>query len=546
MKNNKRLAVWLCATLQIMGGTVFAQQLDPARAKLMDQRLEIAEQYLVAAGIEPPEQLDLAHLPQLRAEFERFLIDSSQQPLTAVNVETDSNGSASGSGVKAAPTLLEYLHPSPWNRFLRLQQFKAEALEQTKTVFVQTPGQPKPVPTLNPDHVLWKYSLSFNFSELSLSSADLATIHGAYNKYAGDGKNPVLAVSQSQDCKNPAEFVRCMRRVRAQDFFWRAVSGFNATLSYGQSPRVQQNIFIAPDTSVAKALHLYSGQIDFDPKSLFPSGTDWDNATKSLDAFVINKKAAIGNPCHVDVDCLRRLAAPPAKWAVVSAFVPTFTFKVQTQFDFVKNTGGEFIRSPFPEGHLWSLAFTADLRRAIPSLKARTDALSALKILNASSANQTQAECFITVPDAIAGSLYSYSLDSDNSDRRWEFQPDSCTRATDRVTPFKKAECESNGLVLKTNGTLTGYPRSSRRETLKLLVRSAGDNPIKCDVELRIQPGGQDSATRRLLLDYVDIALTPDILLDDKWFLELSRIASQVFGNTNLAKHEVISEEPRR
>jgi hypothetical protein len=70
---NKGLAILLCASLQILGGTTFAQQLDPAHAKLVDQRKEIARQYLAAAGIEPPEQLDLIHLPQLRAKFEKVL-----------------------------------------------------------------------------------------------------------------------------------------------------------------------------------------------------------------------------------------------------------------------------------------------------------------------------------------------------------------------------------------------------------------------------------------------------------------------------------------
>jgi hypothetical protein len=291
---------------------------------------------------------------------------------------------------------------------------------------------------------------------------------------------------------------------------------------------------------------LYSGQIDFDPKSLFPSGTDRDNAAKSLDVFEANKGLALRTPCGRDVDCLRRVSAPTRKWGIVSALVPTFTFKVQTQFDFIKTSGGEFIRPPFPEGHLWSLAFTADLRRAIPSIKARTDALSALKILNPSSNNPDLSTCSMTVPDPIAGSPYSYSLDSDNSDRSWEFQPNSCTVATDRATPFKKAECEVNGLVIKKNGNLVGYARTPGEETLKLIVKPGDGEPMKCDVHIKIRAGEQNSLAAQLLLDYVDISLTPEILLDDKWFLEFSRTAGRVFGVTKLAKHDVSSLEPQR
>jgi len=435
--------------------------------------------------------------------------------------------------------------------FLRLPQFKAEALEQTETVFIQAPDRPKPAPARNPDDILWKYSLSFNFSELSLSSADLATIYGAYGKFVNDGKKPVLAVSERQDRKNPAQLVDCLRRVRSQDFFWRAISGFSATLSYGQSPRVQQNIVIAPDTTVAKALHLYSGQIDFDPKSLFPSGTDWDNAAKSLDAFKIYKNAAIGRPCSGDADCVRVFAAPPKKWGIVVALVPTFRFKVQTQFDFIKTSGGEFIRSPFPENHLWSLAFTADLRRVIPSIKARTDALTALKVIKTSDEPEVlklrynDPKCSIPVPEAIAGSFYMYSL-SDSSEQVWEFCDETCSVPDKRSIPFKKAECEVNGLALKQNGTLVGYPHVPGSELLRVTATGRDGKKLECEVPLNVRPGEQDSVKTQFLLDYVDIALAPDILLDDKWFLEFSRTAARVFGITKLAKHDVSSLEPQR
>jgi hypothetical protein len=540
------LVVLLCVWFQMSGERAFAQGAGPDHPQLFNQRKEIARQYLLAAGIQAPEQLDLAHLPQLRAEFEKWLRRSSQQsssPNDQPSSAPATDGQSDDSNATAAPgALLKYLHPRKRDRVLRLPQFKADAQEQTKTVFVQTPDQPKPAPARNPDDVLWKYSLSFNFSELSLSSADLATIYGAYGKFVNDGKKPVLALSESKDCKNPAQLVDCLRRVRSQDFFWRAISGFSATLSYGQSPRVQQNIFIAPDTTVAKALHLYSGQIDFDPKSLFPSGTDWDNAAKSLDAFKIYKKEAIGDRCSGDdANCVRVLSAPPKKWGIVVALVPTFSFKVQTQFDFIKTSGGEFIRSPFPENHLWSLAFTADLRRIIPSIKARTDVLTALKATKTPDEPEVlklrsdDPKCSIPVPEAIAGSFYMYSL-SDSSEQVWEFCDETCSVPDKRSIPFKKAECEVNGLALKQNGTLMGYPKMPGSELLCVTATGRDGKKLECEVPLNVRPGGQDSVKTQLLLDYVDIALAPDILLDDKWFLESSRTAARVFGVTKLEK----------
>ena len=79
---NRRFLVLLCVSVQVLVGTVLAQQPDQHRATLIAQRKEIAKRYLAAAGLEPPEELDLAHLPQLRAEFNKFLSEPPQPPLS--------------------------------------------------------------------------------------------------------------------------------------------------------------------------------------------------------------------------------------------------------------------------------------------------------------------------------------------------------------------------------------------------------------------------------------------------------------------------------
>ena len=68
------LVVLLCVWFQMSGERAFAQGAGPDHPQLFNQRKEIARQYLLAAGIQAPEQLDLAHLPQLRAEFEKCYV----------------------------------------------------------------------------------------------------------------------------------------------------------------------------------------------------------------------------------------------------------------------------------------------------------------------------------------------------------------------------------------------------------------------------------------------------------------------------------------
>jgi hypothetical protein len=62
----------------------------------------------------------------------------------------------------------------------------------------------------------------------------------------------------------------------------------------------------------------------------------------------------------------------------LATLIPTFQFKKESQFDFIKQGGNVFVPAAFPEPSLNTFSFTFDLRRPIPSTKDRTDALNAM------------------------------------------------------------------------------------------------------------------------------------------------------------------------
>src|SRR2546427_8025743 len=147
---NRRFLVLLCVSVQVLVRTVLAQQPDQHRATLIAQRKEIAKRYLAAAGLEPPEELDLAHLPQLRAEFNKFLSEPPQPPLSTgdqpaaapdMHTETPNTNDTS-------KTVLDYLHPSPWNRFcgsrnLRLRRWNRRKQHLSRLLIGPSPRQPE-------------------------------------------------------------------------------------------------------------------------------------------------------------------------------------------------------------------------------------------------------------------------------------------------------------------------------------------------------------------------------------------------------------------
>jgi hypothetical protein len=507
-------------------------------------RLELVRGYLVAAGLHVPVKFDVEHLPELSAELRNWLDRQTALPTPRSEGDMTVPTQADVSGKAArldADHLINDLHLTKGERVLRLWQYKAEAQEQPRTVVVGGNQE------LNPDHVLWRHSLMFKFSELSLSSADLASIYDSYGKLKNFSEKTAdkdkLDLSQNPDCPNAstaATLIPCLRRVRTKDFFWRGLDGLTATVSMGQNPRFQQSGLLGP----GQAEHLYSGEIDFDPTYLFPNGSNWSDVTKALGAFNLSSvtakslRTALSERCALekgsqeegDSDCYFKALLFPTnptwRYKLLSAVIPTFTFKEQTQFDFIKNVGGEFVPPAFPNNHLWYVSFTTDLRRGVNVLKSKTDALDYVKVIQ-HKATKPLPECTVnSLPPATVGSLFLYALDDDDTSRIWKFTDEqSCSKKTG--TPYRKPECTANGISIKKNGTLVGYPADQRDNQLNITVWDSSETKHQdCKVTLKIMQSA--TIANKFVLDYLEIAISHEVLLDDRWFDQFRETAASV------------------
>jgi hypothetical protein len=506
--------------------------------KLQRERLELARQYLLLAGIDAPPELDVDHVDQLRKALRAWAIE----PMASTSVGT---GAFVQPAQKSPAPNITAFYPNTEERFVRLLQLQTNLQEQPGSIVID--GQP----SRNPDHMLSQFSLVGDLSQLFLSSSDLAVIYPAYKSLAPNSDAFSSGPCQRRDA-NEAEredFVNCLRRSRPRDILGRMLSGTTMTLSYGQSPRVQQGVLVEPGTPAASALHLFSGGFNFEPKSLFPTGTDWSNAAKALGLdkastspeWVANLKAfraALRERCGATSStsegpdllfsdaCLQDVAGLHKTREVIGALVPEVSFKVQTQFDFFKATGGQFIPAPFPQNHLWTVTFTNDLRNFIPTVGARGDAANALRTVEIVAGVQNAGSCHLPpLPPAQAGSLFSFDLDNDGqTSRQWQLE--NCTLQA--VDPYaaKKPVCSLNGLSLSPTGILSGFPTGAVRDlTLKIKVSDFVGHSQNCETLLHVDPSLRLQAHDEILLDYLEISVSPEVLLDETWYTSFRELA---------------------
>ena len=328
-------------------------------------------------------------------------VNISQAPAAATpfpDLLKEMNSWAALPDSKALPGLDKLIgdtFPKPWERMARSSQFKVEGQEQPKTVLAYpSTTATTPLPILNPDHVLFKYTVLSRASDYFPTTQDVADQVKAYTD-AGGTKLAATATVLCQAGHTLDAIASCLSKTRKRDFFYRFVSGFSGTFSYSDNPEVVQNILITSGTAEAHRNRLFSGEVVFDPSNVFVSGTDWKNAVTAAGIYepgVLDKlKVKAHTACYGKKDeqlsaeptkqCLNKLAGPTGWKAIGAAFLPTVDYKIQTQFDFIKS-GANFIEPPYPLGHLYDFSFTQDFRRVFPTAKQREDAVGALTIVH--------------------------------------------------------------------------------------------------------------------------------------------------------------------
>jgi hypothetical protein len=178
-------------------------------------------------------------------------------------------------------------------------------------------------------------------------------------------------------------------------FFERFLSGLSGNVSWSERDEVQQGILV---NSFSATQHYGpAGEIDFDPASLFITGTNWKAAVnalkdikvdtakffrddgKSLEARCFVKDST---PYATAEDCVKEFTKPRftafKKPGIGEVLIPKFQFKVADQFDFIKN-GGVLIPQPGLQRSLKNYMFTWDLKHLIPSTADRVAVLAAYR-----------------------------------------------------------------------------------------------------------------------------------------------------------------------
>ena len=357
----------------------------------------------------------------LRSIWTILLVVASVQAQSA-NLKTD-NASDTSASTEGKPPLItrdtfKELTPSFRGRFARAFQFQYSTLEQPGTALIQNPnGTSTFVP--NPERYLNKLSLTFDFNELFLPSSDWKSLISTYTKNfetnrqaVHDGTPIDLRLCGAKDGapgKDP--WWKAVHCIAGRGGLWiRLLSATKVSFSLSERQRVLSQI-IVPDQPFP---HGYDkvGEVDFDPKDLFISGTNWRDAIDALSGLVIARSkhsdsapsdslikncsfeylkempglqngprapatGKIELPPDPDEKCITRVASMSGKERIAAILIPAFQFKRQSQFDFVRSAG-VLIPAPFGESALNTYTLTWDLRRVIASTKMRTDAVAAM------------------------------------------------------------------------------------------------------------------------------------------------------------------------
>lgn len=422
------------ATLIYVAPPVVAQtSSETSPASIATENIEVAKRYLALAGIEVPSSIETSQIPELEKIFEKWMSRSpAVQPgddvLRVANPERIPNPDMK--------RLVDYLHPRTGARAARSLQFVEQQQELPSTIFAQVAGSSTgPTTLLNPQHYLASHALTVKFGDLFFSSSDLAAIYKSVGVLLPDDA-PALSIKDCDIAKEKS-MVKCLARARLKDKVSRALTGL--TLNAGASQRnrnIQGVLFTSQFPDIDYTIR---GQLDFDPTALFVTAANWGDAISILNSthsigtqqnLLPNERARLaqllnGLPgdCIFDPilqqtgkqafqmagnfaqSCLNALAGRQGFLEkTLAVLVPTFQFKKESQFDFIKQSGSVFVPAAFPEPSLNTFSFTFDLRRFVPSTKDRTDALNAI----ASIYNRKKAPADATVKDQQAQVLKDY------------------------------------------------------------------------------------------------------------------------------------------
>ncbi len=386
----KKLTIFLIGC--VIGSTTFSQ--SPTGLSIQDKQMRL-NALLEELKLPTIETTDATKLISIIPAYRRWALQGAPS-------KNDTSGSDS------AGTPLS-LYPGFIERYARASPTKIEIIQQPRTILEQT-GTVS-LPAGNPDTLLVRYSSTTTWADVFPSVAD---IHDQAKAFIDSGLTiPATAficgkeLNQVESAKRATQLANCIMRDGKPYRTGRFFEGFKTQFSFGQNPQIEQGISVV-GTAAATSNYSVSGEVDFDPKTLFLNGTDWENSYEAVKAYDPDGKLQlmeefqrrIRHACGPSSDgkiddrlslCAKRLSGLTPRQMLGAVLIPQFSEVIKNQFDFVKQ-GDLLIAAPYPTKNLSDLTFTIDLSRLIPSSKQRQDALKMLTDLKKDTAAKAKTD----------------------------------------------------------------------------------------------------------------------------------------------------------
>jgi hypothetical protein len=329
--------------------------------------------------------------------------------------------------------------PSLPQRFLRAWQYQFDLEEQPGFLLATANGSAQIVQ--NPEKYLKQDTITFQFSELFPNPANLASIVGGiYTSSAAPDKDKSQVRLDRRLCGSP-NTLDCLASGGSGfgNFMERFLSSTTVKFSLSERNPIQQGILLP---GLPASLHYGpAGEVDFDPASLFITGTSWKDAAGALKGMSNSSTLALNGKekrCFVKVvdnptppsqgqigynpaSCATYFAGARfaaslkhQNWTYLGALlIPKFQFKAVSQFDYIKN-GGVLVSFPGLQRSLKNYSLIWDFRRSIPSTADRVKVLSAYQTYSPPPEKLTGSKLCVTVDGGSRG--YVPVPDTFNSD----------------------------------------------------------------------------------------------------------------------------------
>ena len=269
---------------------------------------------------------------------------------------------------------MDQLLGTPAERFARGWQYKYQYVEQPSRVSIGSGSGQMIIP--NPEHGLNQHSFTFDFSQVFPTSKQFAQAIQRYKSLRSDAT-----------WVHPCAFTDVPCTLEAGSVWKRALSGLSATASASEHGAIAQGVRVSPG-------YLFAGEVNFDPKLMLISGTDWKDVISTLkdganyfawDGRCAQDTKRVAGSAALDkkqkeqilqeavIDCYRNLTR--ASHRAFYALIPSIQYKRQTPFDFLKYGGGIIPSSTESGLNTWTM--TVDVRRLIAGFSPRLDAFEA-------------------------------------------------------------------------------------------------------------------------------------------------------------------------